>query len=507
MCAMKIALSRLLTDALTAEIPRAGAGAEPHRFEVAHGVSLRGTYESVRGETRLSGVAAESVDLSALTTFVGSTSIRAKATAFREPGGDLTIAESGTRAALRAVEISAHEAAIDVGADMAFAIDEITASGARLGLGPLTAGADAVRAAKVHVRIGALEIAIERVQVRGLAVQSRDDGTHFGAEEVTVEGVAFEAAGSPIRVERAALRNPRYGAGALAFDAAEISRVEVSVPRLGGDASASPPPGARAASSSSAPIDLAFLDLLSGHVDVDVHVDARIPVIHRRSAVHRLRVPVEHGVIDFHELERNLSFLEDAVLDFEVKGSQLILEKDVPLIPFDNETLVSWSLDTEGMRLAEDHKVRLRTLAHPAFPAKPPPQPGEDAKKPGFQLEKLDFDPVSIALTLAGPASIRASGVATKLGTADTAAVAAVAVHGAVRHRPESAPEPGALEITAEGISAEATSVTVGNRVVTIAEATIGAVARAAVTFVGLSPRTLVADVRDVSLGATTVSR
>ena len=86
--------------------------------------------------------------------------------------------------------------------------------------------------------------------------------------------------------------------------------------------------------------------------------------------MHKLRVPVEHGVINFHELERDLSFLEDAVLDFEWKGDRLILEKDIPLVPFDNETLVSWRLDDEGQALADAERLRLvmRSVAHLARP-------------------------------------------------------------------------------------------------------------------------------------------
>lgn len=496
---MKIALSRLLTDAVTIEIPREAGSM--HRFEVAHGVSLRGVYESRVGVSHLEGVAAESVDLMSFSTFVGSTGIRAEATTFRDVGADLVLGAE-TRGAATAATISAHGGEVDLGDDTAVSMDEIGATNVRLALGPFSALADTIRATKARVRVGDFEVALEALRVGKLTVESTTEGMRVHAEEVDVEGVAFDAGGAGVRLERVSLGDVRYGGGTVSLSRGALSRVQVSMPKLASSSSGAAASVPAEPTTHTAPLDLAFLDLLSGEVDVDVHVDARLPVIGLRSAVHKLRVPVEHGVINFHELERNLSFLEDAVLDFEWKGDRLILEKDIPLVPFDNETLVSWQLDAEDQVLAKDERARLRTLARPEFPAKAPKKPGDEDKKPGLQLEKLDFAPVSVAVALGGPANIALPGFATTLGSSETPAIAAIAVHGAVRHRAAGAPEePGALDLTLEGVSAGATSIALGSRRATIGSATIGEVSRATIGFVGLSPRSVELDVRSITLG------
>lgn len=496
MCPMKIALSRLLTDAVTIEIPRDAGGA--HRFEVASGVNLRGVYETRSGASHLEGVAAESVDLTAFTTFVGSTRIRAAATAFRDVGADLVIGEE-TRGVGTAAAIAAHGAEVDLGDDTTITATEIGATNMRLGLGPFSTLADTVRATKARVKVGAFEVTVEAIRVGKLSVASTPEGMRIRAEEVDIEGVALEAGGAAIRIEKASLGDVRYGGGTISLNRATIPVVRVSMAKLGSakDAPKENP-------TSAPPFDLGFLDLLGGEIDVDVHVDARLPVIGVRSAVHKLRVPVEHGVINFHELERDLSFLEDAVLDFEWKGDRLILEKDIPLVPFDNETLVSWRLDDAGQALAKQKLARLRTLARPEFPSKPAAKPGAEETKPGLQLEKLDFAPVSVSLSLAGPAVVETPAFATTLGSSDTAGIAAINVSGAVRHRAAGAPEePGALEVKVEGVTAGATSLALGSRRLEIASAAIAEVSRGAIGFVGLAPRSVELEVRGLSLGAS----
>lgn len=107
--------------------------------------------------------------------------------------------------------------------------------------------------------------------------------------------------------------------------------------------------------------DLDFLDAVSGHANLDATVGLiASPAVPRlKSAV---RLSIREGAIDFKQLERGFHPLADAVLDFHVKGSRLELEKDIPLLPWDESTLLAWRLDADDRALAAKNRVRLGKL-------------------------------------------------------------------------------------------------------------------------------------------------
>jgi hypothetical protein len=144
---------------------------------------------------------------------------------------------------------------------------------------------------------------------------------------------------------------------------------------------------------------LGALDLIDGELSADLHVKATEPIIGHRSATHRLRLDIRGGVIDYRKLEQGLATLENAAIDFELEGDQLILEKDLPLVPLDNTTLFSWSLDQEGQRLARKGLVRLSTLARgQAAP--------DGLGKLAFVLHELAVAALSASLRIAAPAVV-----------------------------------------------------------------------------------------------------
>ncbi len=117
--------------------------------------------------------------------------------------------------------------------------------------------------------------------------------------------------------------------------------------------------------------DWRLLDFVSGQLNVDVGMRIQLPLVTRR-AVHELRVPIEGGAVDFRELERNLSALEESLLDFSVRDDQLILELGVPLLPTRGrgKPLVRWNLAEVDQELAARDRVRLAALARP-IPSEP----------------------------------------------------------------------------------------------------------------------------------------
>ena len=149
-----------------------------------------------------------------------------------------------------------------------------------------------------------------------------------------------------------------------------------------------------------------LLDTLSGHLNVDLGVDLKVPVIQHRRAVHHFRVPIEQGRINFRELERNLAMLEELLLDFSVRDDELVLELGIPFLPTrgHGKRLVRWALSSEEQPWAEEHFVRLSTLAQPqvivsqsSSPPKALPAPPED----GTETLPQEASPVATGPELA----------------------------------------------------------------------------------------------------------
>src|SRR5262249_52481410 len=143
------------------------------------------------------------------------------------------------------------------------------------------------------------------------------------------------------------------------------------------------------------------------------------------------RIPIVDGRLNFKDLERDLSLLENLVLDFVVRDGTLILEKNVPLIPFDNETLVYWPLAGEELELASRELVRLRTLLRWRLPFRENKPRAEDA----FALTRVPLEEINARLRLGGPAALVLGerGVLT-LGAEERAAIGSLKVTGAIRY-------------------------------------------------------------------------
>ena len=191
-----------------------------------------------------------------------------------------------------------------------------------------------------------------------------------------------------------------------------------------------------------------------------------MPLLKNREVNHPLRVPIEAGSISFGDLEQSLSVLEDALLDFEVEGEELILELDViPIVKFDNVTLVSWSLaDQVDKDLAEQKRVRLRRLLQYRLPAPTKPKKKEpvNAKKKGIRLVGLDFASINVALSLPKPADFAIAGGTLRLGGSEKPSVESLTVKGTVHAALEDDAWPGHLEIAIAGVHANVEQLAMG---------------------------------------------
>jgi hypothetical protein len=232
--------------------------------------------------------------------------------------------------------------------------------------------AEALRAGELTLTPAAVALRVEGLWAKGVDFR---DGT-FGCTELKCEG---------IRGELALPFPPTSGGGGTAR----------------AQASHATPHGAPG--QQFAVLDVGLIDGLSGKLHCDVAVGMDIAVVPRR-AVHRLRLDVSRGLIDYRALEGGLSRLEDALLDFSVREKHLVLELGLPFIPMRGRgmPLVSWPLTPEDLRLAQQGLVPLRLLP---FPDSKERAPGEAQDEEGnapalLRLRELDIKNVDVELAL-----------------------------------------------------------------------------------------------------------
>jgi hypothetical protein len=241
---------------------------------------------------------------------------------------------------------------------------------------------------------------------------------HGRAAEVALREVQVPArTTAAVRELRAAGFEVRVSGGVWEIAAARLELAGLRLETLLGAEQASGPPG------------LGFLDAIDGELDFAVAVDVRVPVLGRVGATHTFHVPIQGGTVDVRALEHALPPLADALLDFVLRDDRLVLQRNVPARAADRE-LVSWPLDAEGVALAREGRVRLRTLPFPARRTADRARAGEGA----VAVRGVDIAIARADLRLAAPATVELGGrVRLRLGDGPTA----IAARGVVRHRPD----------------------------------------------------------------------
>lgn len=482
---MKLAIDRLLSDGLRLELPNVGSG--PDLIALERGANVRGVYGQDAEAFTLEGFAADELAATSVVWHLGEGSRIETQVALASAAIDLRIARGvlhgrhrvlGTLATreLRGSALAYTTPTLEVG------MVRLEVADLRIAFGPGTLEVTAARLALEggRLQVGGASVSFGAAMASGVRLSRSGDAMDATAEAIELTEVVVEAGAAKLRAARARVVAPSYAGGNVALAALEIDEADVDVSF---DEAVVEPAAPRAASPA-APIDLSFLDRLSGEVNVDLQVDARIPVIKRRTATHRFRVPIDRGTIDYHELERDLAGLEDAVLDFALKGDRLVFQKDIPLIPFDEETIVYWSLDDDEIPLAKQKRVRLRRLADVKQPERPPKKKSDEPSS--FEILRLDLEPVDARLRLDGDARIDARGAAVRLGDAGRPAIEELRVTGAVRHRPGQAPQPGELRVEARAIQLAIDRLPISNRVASAAALEIAAIAGGTLDFRGI---------------------
>jgi hypothetical protein len=546
---VKIDLKSLDASGFVLELPNDASPAD--EVSIAHAHRLGGVYVQDARRFRVEGLHAEAVSLASLTWHLASGRVVAgEGAELSAPSVDLDIprgeakARRGTQgrvalAGLRVPDLSLELGELQLGGELARGLElrlgmkgeEVALQVAALAMphvgltrGELSASFDALHSgelelhhgahattakvadlglSKLSLRSGALELAVAELRLTKARFVRTDTGSlELHAADVELVGLSLSTPSLRVAAARVALHGVAWVDGELSLERVAVDRSELAL-ELG--AASEPAPAAVASSRRSArraPIDLSFLDLLDGRVDVDVHVDAKVPYLKRRRATHHFRVALKAGTLDYAKLEGDLSALEDALLDFAIRKGNLVLEVSPPLLSFARKTIVEWPLDDAGRELAQAKLVRLATLARPRLPPKKPGAGASEASDDAFSLDRLDFDPIEVDLHLGGPAQVDLGprGIV-HLGAGRRTSIGRLLLRGELHHRAEhAAKQPTTLVGSAAKLRFGLEAVPVGERVLGASDISLESIDEVRITANGLSPTRLIAKLGELSI-------
>jgi hypothetical protein len=361
----------------------------------------------------------------------------------------------------------------------------------------------------VRIELGQSVVRVELLALERVAVELVGADVKLQCGTAQASGVHVDS--SPLSLEIDSIRwpsglslhNDNLSFGQLDIGTARLSVTEL--PALGGGTSGE---------TTFAPVpDLPFLDDLSGYFGADVSLDLDLPILRSRRATHRFRVPIEAGAINFKQLERGLSSLEDAVVDFEITKDSLILERDlVPGVTFDNQTLVSWPLQGADYDLAKHQKrVRLRKLLsyelNPALRPNPS-RPAVSEGKSAVGLRQLDITEFELVVSLDKESELSLGRVGVLgLGNSNTPPLRSLRIAGELRYAPEREMPPSELAIALDSLELGASRVGLAGWSVQLGRISVERIDAGRVRFSGLRPAGLEATLGGLGLADLRIGR
>ncbi|MBN2194822.1 MAG: hypothetical protein JW751_18545 [Polyangiaceae bacterium] len=348
---------------------------------------------------------------------------------------------------------------------------------------------------------------VGEITLKGLVITlTAEGGVDLACEEVLADSIELKAKALTAQLERVSVTGLRHANGRTTLDRITVGGVTVEASEL-------PIAGllhkTAAAPTKPGPFvpprlpDLPFLDQLQGHANIDAFLDVGIPIIKSRAATHAIRQELIDGTIDFKKLEAGLSGLEDAVLDFEVKPGKLILEKDIPLIPFDNTTLVWWPLEGPEQDLAKQkQRVRLRRLLDYTLTdfVTSKLQPTATVGAPLVTLRRVELNSMDIDVSLLGASQLELPFATLRLGAADLPTLKRARLAGSVKLAPGTTTAPTKVTVVAEGACCGLDRLAFLGLSLALGRLSVAAVDRLHLTFSGIVPSEVQASVSGVAL-------
>ena len=397
---MKLSLDGVDSRALRIDL----AGNEAISIRVAHG--LRGTLERTAQRLTLSDVSAETIEVDALRVVLGDL-VLSSASGATLSGLGVALEQTNGQLMLAATTVSIAAQDLDV------AIDDVHVRGRVTLLAPALHprdGEGGLSSARVEIadfvlRVGDIELAAE--VLHGISVEIGWGVAGFRLAVASLQAPSLRMTTADVQLVASAV-----DVTSLALDGATLSIARAAL--QGGQLSLSFRPSTQTApeQASAAPsephqalLDWRALDTLSGQLDVDVAVDLTVPILGQRKATHRFRIAIENGALDYRALERNLSTLEDALLDFSVRDGALVLERVNPLYPArgHGKPVVIWDVDAADLALAQRDRVRLAILPQARLVVDDSDREPSKNAKSSVVLRELGLLRINARLALAPP--------------------------------------------------------------------------------------------------------
>jgi hypothetical protein len=493
---MRVALEQLDTRGIVLELPP-GADGIAQSVTLRSAQKLRGTLEHGPEGLSISGLAAEEILCAAVGLAFGQVRLSEGELAGHGIFAELSVAGHHVTLDAGAATLGAGSSAVDVGT---FHVEgQVRLGELRLQVrdtaGQLEFGEIEVRGFAMRDR--AVSALAESVVARGLRI-SWGNGLRLEVESLEARDVRFTAGPAKLEVQRFTARDGLWHAGR-----ATVGAVSLSQAKLIGELSTSAPSADWEALLHSPRADryLKILDSLSGHVDVDVEVDLKIPVLGSRHAVHEMRIPIQDGSFDFMRLEGNLAKLENALLDFAVRDGALGLEVGIPLLPTRGrgKQIIVWDLNESDLALATQNRVRLAVLPKARLAVDLPQKDAneDDEGKASFGLRHLGLSNVDVLLRLAHEASDPAS-VLRWLRLAE------LHLRGNVHHDAEGAQQRGELAGELVGLEARLSELPIGDDRLSVESFQVERLADVHVAFLGPLPAQVKAELRGLTLAQLT---
>jgi hypothetical protein len=334
-------------------------------------------------------------------------------------------------------------------------------------------------------------IVFQGCEIDDLAISFVGGHTHVAVTRATAARGTVATPHMAIELEDIRIRELRIGGGEVA-----VAELDAAVVRLCHDDLRRAGTGQAAGDGSDRRFDLGFADHLEGKLEVDLTTDATVPLIGRRRATHKFRIPIHDGAIDIKELEHDLSALEDAVLDFVFEKGALHLVKDIPLVPFDRKTLLYWPLAEGDLELAADNRVRISRLADYHTPRSGSGRGKGNGGKSSVALRELHFDNIAADLSLTGPATVDLAGGRIHLGE-----VSGLRAQGEIHHdAAEDTADETLVELESADWSLRIEGLDVGGRRLDVDRLAVDRLEGAAITFHDVAPAEMRATVHGLHL-------
>lgn len=418
----------------------------PRRISLGRTQNLSGMLTKTESSLLLTDVRAEAIAISLLELVFESFSLQLGAE------GGLSGLMGGYRRENNATEIDVVAAALDA-PELFLRFSKFSVKGRLRGENV------ALRISGSEGQVEASDVVLEGVKLAGIFTAH--------AERVTGRDLRVTWGADGFRIR---LRTLELDSALLDLDLAEKARSEG---QEGGE---------RESRSPLLPFDWRTLDGLSGALDVDVHVNMKVPVIVSRRAKHPFRIQIQDGTVNYMDLERSLSALEESILDFAVRDGSLVLERGIPLIPTRGrgKPLVLWPLDESDLALTSEDRVRLAVL--PRYQRAEEESGGEDQGESSLSLEELSFVDLQALLRLEALETFGSASPLRALGFDE------LQLQGTVHHRLGKEPREGAATGKLRGLTGAIAGLFLGESQLDVGKLTLDELSDLRASFLDVRP-------------------